>query len=212
MNYDFFQQKPLVGTFQQRKELKQQFEDSTSEFAKVLGSTNMVSPIVADHFIRGMFGSFGGLFLYMTNPILADMAGKPRPTMSYQDALATIPNASGFVSKEYEVALRKDFYALKEVTDRVGATISDMKTRSPQELADYLSDEDVRARYALTPAVNQIAQQLTKIRTAVNTISQAPEERMSDDEKQEKIKQLREAELRLLKGVNLKALRERANI
>ena len=212
MNYDFFQQKPLVGTFQQRKELKQQFEDSTSEFAKVLGSTNMVSPIVADHFIRGMFGSFGGLFLYMTNPILADMAGKPRPTMSYQDALATIPNASGFVSKEYEVALRKDFYALKEVTDRVGATISDMKTRSPQELADYLSDEDVRARYALTPAVNQIAQQLTNIRKAVNTISQAPEERMSDDEKQRQIQQLREAELRLLKGVNLKALRERANL
>jgi hypothetical protein len=212
MNYDFFQQKPLVGTFQQRKELKQQFEDSTSEFAKVLGSTNMVSPIVADHFIRGMFGSFGGLFLYMTNPILADMAGKPRPTMSYQDALATIPNASGFVSKEYEVALRKDFYALKEATDRVGATVSDMKTRSPQELADYLSDEDVRARYALTPAVNQIAQQLTTIRKAVTAISQAPEERMDEDEKQRQIKQLREAELRLLKGVNLKALRERANI
>ncbi len=212
MNYDFFQQKPLVGTFQQQKELRRQFEDSTSEFAKVLGSTNMVSPIVADHFIRGMFGSFGGLFLYATNPILADMAGTPRPSMSLQDALATIPNASAFVSKEYEVALRKDFYALKEVTDRVGATISDLKTRSPQELADYLSDEDVRARYALTPAVNQIAQQLTNIRKAVTSISQAPEERMNEDEKQRQIKQLREAERRLLEGVNLKALRERANI
>jgi hypothetical protein len=212
MNYDFFQQKPLVGTFQQKKELGRQFEDSTSEFAKVLGSTNMVSPIVADHFIRGMFGSFGGLFLYATNPILADMAGTPRPSMSLQDALATIPNASAFVSKEYEVALRKDFYALKEVTDRVGATISDLKTRSPQELADYLSDEDVRARYALTPAVNQIAQQLTNIRKAVTSISQAPEERMNEDEKQRQIKQLREAERRLLEGVNLKALRERANL
>jgi len=212
MNYDFFQQKPLVGTFQQQKELRRQFEDSTSEFAKVLGSTNMVSPIVADHFIRGMFGSFGGLFLYATNPILADMAGTPRPSMSLQDALATIPNASAFVSKEYEVALRKDFYALKEVTDRVGATISDLKTRSPQELADYLSDEDVRARYALTPAVNQIAQQLTKIRTTINSISQAPEERMDEDEKQRQIKQLREAERRLLEGVNIKALRERANL
>ena len=212
MNYDFFQQKPLVGTFQQQKELRRQFEDSTSEFAKVLGSTNMVSPIVADHFIRGMFGSFGGLFLYATNPILADMAGTPRPSMSLQDAMATIPNASAFVSKEYEVALRKDFYALKEVTDRVGATISDLKTRSPQELADYLSDEDVRARYALTPAVNQIAMQLTNIRKAVTSISQAPEERMDEDEKQRQIKQLREAERRLLEGVNIKALRERANL
>jgi hypothetical protein len=108
--------------------------------------------------------------------------------------------------------LRKDFYALKEATDRVGATVSDLKTRSPQELADYLSDEDVRARYALTPAVNQIAQKLTNIRKAVTAISQAPEERMDEDEKQRQIKQLREAELQLLKGVNLKALRERANI
>jgi hypothetical protein len=65
MNYDFFQQKPLVGIFQNQKELSRQFEDSTSEFSKVLGKTEMISPIVADHLIRGMFGSFGGLFLYM---------------------------------------------------------------------------------------------------------------------------------------------------
>jgi hypothetical protein len=212
INYDFFQQKPLVGVFQQKKELGRQFEDSTSEFSKLLGKTGAVSPIVADHLIRGMFGSFGGLFMYATNPILAEMSGTPRPSLSLQDAMATIPNASGFVSKEYESALRKDFYALQEVTGRAAATLSDLKQRSPQEIADYLSDETTRQRVALAPAVNQIGTQLTNIRKAVTTISQAPEDRMGDEEKQRQIKQLREAERQLLQGVNLKRLRELANL
>jgi hypothetical protein len=159
-----------------------------------------------------MFGSFGGLFLYGTNPILADMSGTPRPSLSMQDALATIPNASGFVSKEYESALRKDFYALKEVTDRAAATMSDLKQRSPQEIADYLSDETTRQRVALAPGVNQIATKMTNIRRAMTSISQAPEDQMTDDEKQRQIKQLREAERQLLQGVNLKRLRELANM
>lgn len=224
INYDFFQQKPLVGVFQSKKDLDRQFEDSTSEFSKALAKVpvtynfakgeweGLSSPIGLDHMIRGMFGSFGGLFLYMTNPILAQMAGKPRPEMSMQDALATIPNASGFISKEYETALRKDFYALKEVTDRAAMTMSDLKQRSPQEIADYMSDETFRKRLNLSGPVSQIANQLTNIRKAVTMISQAPEERMNEEEKQQQIKQLREAERQLLQGVNLKKLREMANM
>jgi hypothetical protein len=212
MNYDFFQQKPLVGIFQKQKELSRQFEDSTSEFSKVLGKTEMISPIVADHLIRGMFGSFGGLFLYMTNPMLAAMAGTTRPSVSFQDALATIPNASAFVSKEYEVGLRKDFYALKEVTDRAAMTMSDLKNRSPQEIADYLEDPKVKQRLALSPAVNKIANQLTTIRKQINLITNVETERMSSSEKEEQIKKLREAEYQLLKNVNLRKLREMTQV
>jgi hypothetical protein len=212
MNYDFFQQKPLVGIFQNQKELSRQFEDSTSEFSKVLGKTEMISPIVADHLIRGMFGSFGGLFLYMTNPMLAAMSGTTRPSVSYQDALATIPNASAFVSKEYEVGLRKDFYALKEVTDRAAMTMSDLKNRSPQEIADYLEDPKVKQRLALSPAVNKVANQLTTIRKQINLITNVETERMSSSEKEEQIKKLREKEYQLLKNVNLRKLREMAQV
>ena len=224
INYDFFQEKPLVGVFEQKKDLDRQFQDSTSEFSKALAKVPVMynfskgeweglsSPIGLDHMIRGMFGSFGGLFLYMTNPILADMAGKPRPSMTMQDALATIPNASGFVSKEYETALRKDFYALKDVTDRAASTLSDLKQRSPQDIADYLSDETIRKRVGMAPMVNKLATQLTDIRKAVTNISQAPEDRMDEDEKQRQIKKLREAERQLLQNANLKRLREMANM
>jgi hypothetical protein len=212
MNYDFFQQKPLIGIFQGRKELSRQFEDSTSEFSKLLGKSEMISPIVADHLIRGMLGSFGGLFLYATNPMLAAIAGTTRPSVSMQDALATIPNASGFVSKEYEVGLRKDFYALKEVTDRAAMTMSDLKDRSPQEISDYLQDDKVRQRLALSPVVNRISGQLTQIRKQINLLNNVESDRLSSADKEEKIKQLRKTEYELLRNVNLRKLREMAQV
>lgn len=212
MNYDFFQQKPLVGVFQQQKELGRQFEDSTSELSKLFGKTGYVSPIVSDHVIRGMFGSFGGLVLYMTNPILAAMSGTTRPDMSIQDAIATIPNASAFVSKEYELGLRKDFYALKEVTDRAASTLSDLKNRSPQEIGAYLEDPKIQQRIALSPTVNRIANQLTQIRKQINMITNIEDPSMSSAKKEEQIRQLRETELRLLKGIDLRRLREMAEV
>jgi hypothetical protein len=212
MNYNFFQQKPLIGIFQQQKELSRQFEDSTSELSKLIGKSEMISPIVADHLIRGMLGSFGGLVLYATNPMLAAMSGTTRPSVSMQDALATIPNASGFISKEYEVGLRKDFYALKEVTDRAAMTMSDLKNRSPQEISDYLQDDKVRQRLALSPVVNRIANQLTQIRKQIGLLTNVESEQLDSGDKEEKIKQLRETEYQLLKNVNLRKLREMAQV
>ena len=212
LNYDFFQQKPLVGTYQAKKDLSRQFEDSTSEFSKVLGKTELISPIVADHVIRGMFGSFGGLFLQVTNPLIAEMAGVTRPSMTLRDAANAIPNASAFISKEYEVGLRKDFYALKEVTDRAAATLSDMKARSPHEIEAYLSDPEVRQRVAMAPVINRISNQLTDIRKKVNLITNVETKEMTDDRKEELIKQLREQEFQLLKNINLRKLREMAQM
>jgi hypothetical protein len=212
LNYDFFQQKPLVGIYQAKKDLSRQFEDSTSEFSKVLGKTELISPIVADHVIRGMFGSFGGLFLQVTNPLIAEMAGVTRPSMTLRDAANAIPNASAFISKEYEVGLRKDFYALKEVTDRAAATLSDMKARSPHEIEAYLSDPEVRQRVAMAPVVNRISNQLTDIRKKVNLITNVETKEMTDDRKEELIKQLREQEYQLLKNINLRKLREMAQM
>jgi hypothetical protein len=212
LNYDFFQQKPLVGVFQQQKELGRQFEDSTSELSKLMGKTGYVSPIMADHFIRGMFGSVGGLALYMTNPVLAAMAGTTRPEVTIRDALATVPNASAFVTKEYDVGLRKDFYALKEVTDRVASTVADMKNRSPQEIREYLEDPKVKQRLAMSPGVNQIAARLTDIRKQVNLITNLEDPRYTSADKEQVIKQLREKEYQLLKNIDLKKLREMAQM
>jgi hypothetical protein len=211
INYDFFQQKPLIGTYQKKKELERQFEDSTSELAKVLGRSGLVSPIAVDHFVRGMFGSAGGLVLYATNPFLWHVTSPntPRPSISLQDALATIPNASGFVTKEYETGLKKDFFALKEEVDRAANTLTDLKQRNPEDIKDYIKDEKVRARLGLAPMVNTINTQLSTIRKSISTITNST---LPADVKEARIKQLRATEEKMLKGVDLKKLREMAKI
>lgn len=212
LNYDFFQQKPLVGIYQSKKDVSRQFEDSTSELAKLFGKTELISPIVVDHLVRGMFGSFGGAFLLATNPLIAAMAGTTRPDMSLRDAANAIPSASTFISKEYEAGLRKDFYALKEVTDRAASTLADLKNRSPHEIQEYLSDPVVKQRIGMSPVINRIATQLTEIRKKVNTITNIEDPKMTPARKEELIRQLREQEYQLLKNVNLRRLREMANM
>jgi hypothetical protein len=224
INFDFFQQQPLVGIYQGKKEIDRQFTNSTSEFSKALAKVpirynfekaewqGIASPIALDHVIRGMLGSFGGLFLEMTNPIIAGLAGTTRPATSIRDALNAIPNASAFISKEYEVGLRKDFYALKDVTDRAANTLSDYKQRNPEEIKAFLEDPKNKVRVGMAPMVNNIAQKLTEIRKNVDLITNIEDPKFTADRKEEEIKKLREMEYQLLKNINLRKLREMAQM
>ena len=209
INYDFFQGRPLIGQFEKQKEAERQFNDNTSEFSKLLGEFG-VSPIAADHMIRGMFGSAGGLFLYTTNFMINSDPDVPRPELSFRDALSALPGTSGFVTKASENALKTDFYALRDEVEKVKNTYNDIKVRSPQELEQFLSDEKNIARLGLAKGTEKIGMQLSKIRRAINQITNAPEDLYSASEKKDAIKELREVEKEMLKAVDIPALRKMA--
>jgi hypothetical protein len=212
INYNFFSGRPLIGEFEKKKETAQQFSDTTSEIAKLLGATGLVSPIAVDHLMRGMFGSAGGLVIYMTNPVLHSDPNVDRPSLSLRDAMATLPGTSGFISREYESGLKNDFYVLRDEVARVAATVSDLKTTSPEKIEDYLSSEEKMARYGLAKGVNKITDQLGKVRKAITYITNRPSSEMSSAEKQEAIKELRETEREILKTINVKELRKMAQV
>lgn len=212
INYNFFSGRPLIGEFEKKKETAQQFSNSTSEIAKLLGSTGLVSPIAVDHLMRGMFGSAGGLVIYMTNPILHSDLSVDRPSMSLRDAMATLPGTSGFISREYESGLKNDFYVLRDEVSKVAATVADLKVTGPEKIEEYLSSEEKMARYGLSKGVNKITDQLGKIRKAITFITNQPSSEMSSSEKQEAIKELRETEREILKAINVKELRKMAQI
>jgi hypothetical protein len=209
INYDFFQGRPLIGQFEKQKEAERQFNDNTSEFSKMLGEFG-VSPIAADHMIRGMFGSAGGLFLYTTNFMINSDPDVPRPELSFRDAMSSLPGTSGFVTKASENALKTDFYALRDEVEKVKNTYNDIKTRSPQELEQFLSDEKNIARLGLAKGTEKIGMQLSKIRRAINQITNAPDDLYSASEKKDAIKELREVEREMLKAVDIPALRKMA--
>ena len=205
INHDFFQGRPLVGTYQKKLETERQFTDSTSEMAKFIGSSGLISPIAVDHLIRGMFGSVGGLTLYMTSAMLDSNPEAPRPSLSLQDAIATLPGMSGFVAKTYENSLKRDFYSLKEDVDRSVNTFNDLKKRSPEEIPAFLAKQENMQRLGLQKSVNKVADNLSKIRDSISRITNA---NMPADEKQRQIQILRQVEIDMLKGVNVKQLRE----
>lgn len=211
INYDFFSGKPIVGFFEKNKEASRQFNESTSEFAKLMGQGGL-SPQMVDHFVRGYFGSVGGLFLWGTNFFIEGESGVPRPELTWDDAAATMPGVGAFRQKPTENALKVDFYELRDSIEKAKNTYDDIKKRSPEGLQDFIADEKNYAKLALEKAVTKQADHLSKIRRAIQQIAAAPEDRFSALEKQERIKELREVELQLLKSMNLPKLREMAKM
>lgn len=211
INYDFFQGRPLIGQFEKQKEAERQFNDNTSEFSKMLGQFG-VSPIAADHVIRGMFGSAGGLFLYGTNFMLNSDPDVPRPELSVRDAMAALPGTSGFVTKASENALKNDFFALRDEVEKTKNTYNDIKMRSPQELEQFLSDEKNIARLGLAKGTEKIGMQLSKIRRAITQITNAPSDLYSASEKASAIKELRQVEKDMLKSIDLGGMRKQAQL
>ena len=212
INYNFFTGRPLIGEFEKKKETARQFTDSTSELAKWLGSSGLVSPIAADHLVRGMFGSAGGLVIYMTNPLMHNDPNVDRPSMSWRQAAATLPGTSGFISREYESGLKNDFYVLRDEVSKVANTMADLKARSPEKIEEYLSREEIATRYGMSKAVAKMTEQLGNIRKSISRITNMPKDQMSAGEKEEAIKELRNAEREMLKGINVKELRAMAKV
>jgi hypothetical protein len=212
INYDFYSGRPLIGHFEKMKETERQFTDTTSELAKSLGSTGIMSPIAIDHILRGMFGSAGGLAIYMTNPLLHSDPNIERPTMSLKDAMAALPGTSGFVSRDYESGFKNDFYVLRDEVAKVANTMSDLKQKSPEKIEEYLSSEEIMARYGMSKSVGKITKQLGDIRKNISQITNAPKSMMSGEEKETKIKELRALETDMLKAINTKELRSMAKL
>jgi len=222
INYNFFQGRPLVGEFEKKKEAERQFNESTSQLARLLskapvnynferGEWQGMSPIAIDHLIRGMFGTMGGLVSYTSNFFLQDPEVE-KPTVSFREAMATFPGASGVFTKDQEAGLKNDFYVLRDETNKAAATFSDIKNRSPQEIDKMLKDEKFIARYGMNKSVEKIAKELSDIRKQINQVSNLPKDIMKREEKDKLIKQLRASESEILKTINVKELRKEAKI
>ena len=222
INYDFFQGRPLVGEFEKKKEVERQFNESTSQLAKLFSKAPVyysfeknqwqsLSPIAIDHLIRGMLGTMGGAVSYASNFMLSDPEVE-RPTISTREALATFPGASGVFTKDQEAGLKNDFYVLRDETAKAAATFSDVERRSPEKLKELINDEKFMAKYALSKDVEGIARELSQIRKDIAQVSNLPKDIMTREEKDKLIKKLREAESVVLKAINVKKLRKDAKL
>jgi hypothetical protein len=212
INRDFFQGRPIVGAFEEKREAERQFNDSTSELSKWIGHNIGGSPIMLDHVIRGMFGSLGGLTMYASNLLMNSDPDVERPAGTFRDVMAALPGASGFISKANESRLKTDFYELRDAVEKANATYKDIEKRSPQGIEDFLNDEKNMMRLGLVDDVESITRELSEIRNSITQLTNAPKDAFTREEKQQYIKELRQMESEMLKSSQIPEMRKLAQM
>lgn len=200
VDYNFFTGRSIVGAGLKNLEKMEQFTENTSELAKLLGQTNLISPVQADHIIRGMFGTTGAMALTMTNALLRMDSDRPRPAQDTREFFASIPGASAFISKEFGAGAKNDFYELNQQVTTALATYNRLLKRDPNEARQFAQENLPLLQYR--SAVNNIENQLTRLRNYRKTLLDLPEARMNADQKAVEIRKINEMERRLLANIS----------
>jgi len=195
-NYDFFQKREIVNATMRKLDVSEQYTKNTSEMARAFSSilSKMgieASPLNIDYLVKGYLGTAGTLTAMATNDIIATASGRTRPSMSMTDFMASIPNASAFVSREENTAVLSDFYEASRDINKVVATASHLKN-NPQAMRAYIDEH--KKEYQLKGMTQAINNQLVMIKRQEMRIR---ESNKSSDQKEQELKQLDERRSRL---------------
>ena len=192
-NYDMFTGRPIVGTGVAGKEEEMQYTAKTSEMAKVLGDYTGTSPMKWDHFLDGYLGYTAGLIRMATNPLMADIRGDVLPSKSVQDYITELPGTSAFIAKEFGTRAKNDYYELRNEVDRAYATYKDKQQfRGPEETEAYLSKDNKRDLIVRKGLVDDLGKYLSQLRKMERSVME--DKYMSPDEKQQKLRFIKEEE------------------
>jgi hypothetical protein len=208
MDYNFFTGRNLVS--QQYAELEPylQYNQYTSELAKLIGTSLNVSPIKLDNWLRGTFGSAGGAVLWSSN-LIGTWQGV-RPTKSLQDLAATFPGLSRFINKEYGTAQRSMFYEMSREVNKSYKSYLNILENDPDKLDPFLSNERTAMRIGLAKSTREISTKLSQIRKSIEQVTRM--QGIPPEEREQIIEDLQEYERQLLGGIGLKELRSLAQM
>jgi hypothetical protein len=197
VNYSFFTGTPIVGRGLEKLEPAQQFTDSTSEIAKMIGGLAGISPMKLEYFVRGTTGIAGGTVLDLSNMLFTDRPDK---------RLYEMPAFKTFMYDKIPGGYKEQYYDLREKVEQVVYTMNGLKAQGrAEELQEYLNDDRINL-LALRRSMNQIDQQLEKMRAFRKLISNDPT--MTGAQKKDQLDEIERTENELLRAYNIPALRK----
>lgn len=197
VNYSFFTGTPIVGRGLEKLEPAQQFTDATSEIAKMIGGLAGISPMKLEYFVRGTTGIAGGTVLDLSNMLFTDRPDK---------RLYEMPAFKTFMYDKIPGGYKEQYYDLREKVEQVVYTMNGLKAQGrAEELQEYLNDDRINL-LALRRSMNQIDQQLEKMRAFRKLISNDPT--MTGAEKKDRLDEIERTENELLRAYNIPALRK----
>ncbi len=200
-NHSFFTGNPIVGINMAGKETALQFNDHTSELAKLAGYVG-ISPMKVDHLLRGYLGTVGGVILDVTDAVVdPNRMNKP---------INKLPLIKTFMYDDTGKGYKTEFYAFREDVDKVVESVNSFKREGrAQELEEYLTPEKMDL-YAMKGIVNKIEEKLGQLRKYRNVVANDPD--LSGEEKRAKVDEILKMEKELLIAYNIPAMKKMAGM
>jgi len=168
VNYNFLTGSPIVGRGLENVETSRQFTENTSELAKFIGKSGLISPLKADHLMKGYGGTASALTLYSTDAML---------NMFYENKLPTtplhkVPSIGMFFYNPNGKDQLNDYYDLKDRTDEVVTTLNRLKKFGHEGEAMEYAQDNLKL-LSVKNQVNAITNNMTKLREYRNHVIQS---------------------------------------
>lgn len=188
-NYNIYSGLPIVSAGQQRKEPYLQFNDKTSEIAKVIGRQLNYSPIKIDNLLKGYLGYMGQTVGQFSNFFASD---RPAPTAN------DILFVGSMLENQRATGNRGDFYDLYDKTVMAKASLNDIMQSGDREAArEYLRKH--KGYIAIAPFMEELHTRVTELRQMKEMVNRNP--RWSPEEKRQRLDKITQVENKLLDDI-----------
>ena len=147
LNKDIFNNRDIVNKTLDGLESKYQIDKNTSELAKYIGHISGMSPLKLDYFFNAFFGMTMPATAWLTNDLIADSRGVPRPSQTLLEQTAGIPTIGQFISKEDKSGRAADFYAAARESDKALRSIKKLAETDLGAARTKLSEDKDKIEY-----------------------------------------------------------------
>jgi len=195
VNYNFLTGSPIIGRGLENLETSKQFTENTSELAKFIGKSGLISPLKADHLMKGYGGTASSLALYSTDAMV---------NMFYENKLPTtplhkVPSIGSFFYNPNGKDQLNDYYDLKDRTDEVVATLNRLKKFGHEGEAMEYAQENLQL-LGVKNQVNIITNNMSKLREYRNHVIQS---NMSSGDKRAELDRIDNIMTGMVKNIGL---------
>ena len=195
-NHSFLTGNELIGPHLKDKEAALQFNESTSELGKLLGSTGLIAPIKADHLIKGYGGTLASLTLMLTDAIVDQFSDVKRPAQS----LYKNPIVGSFVNDPRYKDQIDSYYDLLEESNKVAGSLKRLKDLGRvDEAKEYQAEHKDMLR--TRSQVLSLQRQMTTLRAQHVKVVSDPN--LTADGKRQRLDALEERMGKATRNINL---------
>ena len=190
-NKNSFTGQPIVPEYMLKLDPAQQYRESTSGGAKVLGKMAGLSPLQIDSFMKGYLGSSANYINAMLDLVIH------RPAFGLTERPETLVSDMPFIKRFLVDDLgggnAENFYRLRDEVDRVVNTVNILKKRDPSRVESYVKSN--REVLAARDYAREVGKVLSRIRDRRNLLLGSS---MSRSEKGKMLRELRRIEIQVM--------------